>query len=339
MTSSLRLPGRSGPLLLFGVLALLMVGTERVLTQHASFGQRPLLPVGVAADMLVVLPALFYFLVIRPYSLPLSSLVAALGACLALATWLIPAPQLQPLHLLQVLPVLLEAATLALAAARARRLVRAYRAAYALDPHFWPSAQAAVGSLGAVGGLLLTEINLLRYAVLGWWAVPEVPARATAFSSYRESGFVALVATAAGVVVVEATCVHLLAQRWCPALAPWLLFADGYGLLFLLGHAQAVRLRPLLLGPDELRLRVSFMWELTVPRATLVAAEVLRETPAAGSGVLSLSKLLFASPNLLLTFAEPVVVVGPYGICRTAQRIAVYLDQPQQFIAATGLPC
>lgn len=337
MTSSLRPPLRLGPLLAFGLLAVLVIGVERALTHRVEFSQRPLLPMGVAADMLVCLPALFYVLVVRPYRLPLSSLVAALGVCLALASWLIPAPQWQALRLLHLLPALLEAATLGLAAARARRLVRAYRAAYAHNPHFWPSAQAAVSSLGAVGQLLLTELKLLRYAGLGWWASPEIPARATAFSSYRESGFVALVATAAAVVVVEATCVHLLAQRWCPGLAPWLLFVDVYGLVFLLGHAQAVRLRPVLLSPDELRLRIGFVWELAVPRAALVAAEVLRDTPAAGTGVLSLSKLLFASPNLLLTFAEPVMVEGPYGIRRPAQRIAVYLDQPRQFMAATGL--
>ena len=51
----------------------------------------------------------------------------------------------------------------------------------------------------------------------------------------------------------------------------------------------------------------------------------------------NLSKLLFAEPNLLLTFAEPVVVTGPYGIRRPAHRVAVYLDQPRQFIAAVGL--
>jgi hypothetical protein len=334
MTSSLRLPGRLGPLLLFGVLALLMVGAERVITHHAGFGQRPLLPLGVAADMLVVLPALFYWLVVRPYCLPLSSLVAVLGGCLALATWLLPGRALLPLRLL---PALLEVATLALAAARARRLVRAYRAAYAHDPRFGPSAQAALGSLGRAGELLLTEFQMLRYATLGWWAAPEVPAGATAFSGHRESGFLALVATAGLMLLVEATCVHLLAQRWCPGLAPWLLLLDGYGLLFLLGHAQAVRLRPVLLGPDELRLRVGFIWELAVPRASLVAAEVLHEAPAASPGTLGLSKLLFASPNLMLTFAGPVVVRGPYGSRRPARRIAVYLDQPRQFIAAAGL--
>jgi hypothetical protein len=337
MTSSLRLPVRLGPLLLFGLLASLVVGVENVLIHQAAFSQRPALPVGVAIDLLVCVPALFYFLVVRPYRLPRTSLVGVLGACLALAYWLIPVAQQAPLRALRLLPALLETATIALAAARARRLVQAYRRSYSQEPLFWPSVQAAVRSLGAVGELLLTEINLLRYAALGWWARPETTAGATAFTSYRESGFVALIATAAAVLAVEATCVHLLAQRWCPGLAPWLLLLDVYGIVFLAGHAQAVRLRPVLLTAAELRIRVGFVWELAVPRATLVAVEVLREAPAAGPGVLGLSKLLFATPNLLLTFTEPVVVAGPYGICRTAQRVAVYLDQPQQFVAATRL--
>ncbi|QKG57874.1 hypothetical protein GKZ68_15315 [Hymenobacter sp. BRD128] len=337
MTSSLRPPVRLGPLLWFGALASLLLGIENLVIHQPVFSQRPALPVGVAFDLLVCLPLLFYFLVMRPYRLPLTSLVAVLGACLGLASWLLPAAQQAPLRALRLLPALLEAAALGLAATRARRLVHTYRAAYAREPHVWPSAQAAMRSLGAVGELLLAELTVLRYAGLGWWARPERPIRATAFSSYRESGFVALVATAAGVLVVEATCVHLLAQHWCPALAPWLLLADAYGLVFLLGHAQAVRLRPVLLSPDELRLRIGFVWELAVPRTALVAAEALHEAPAAGSGVLGLSKLLFASPNLLLTFAKPVVVVGPYGLRRTARRLAVYLDQPQQFIAASRL--
>jgi hypothetical protein len=337
MTSSLRLPVCLGPLLLFGLLVILVLGVENAIIHQPVFSQRPALSVGVVLDLLVCVPLLFYFLVVRPYRLPFTSLVAVVGICLALANWLIPAAQQAPLRALRLLPALLEIATIGLALTRARRLIRAYRVAYTQEPHFWLSAQAAVRSLGPVGELLLAELNLLRYAGLGWWATPEIPAHAAAFSSYRESGFKALVVAAAGMIAVEAACVHLLALHWCPSLAPWLLFLDVYGIVFLLGHAQAVRLRPVLLSADELRIRIGFVWELAVPRATLVAAEVLREAPAAGAGVLGLSKLLFASPNLLLTFAEPVVVVGPYGIRRTAQRLAVYLDQPRQFIVTAGL--
>lgn len=337
MTGSLRLPVRLGPLL-FGLLAALVIGVEHAIVHRAGFGRHPALPLGVAVDLLVGMPALFYFLVARPYRLPLSSLVGVGSACLALAGWLLPAPQLQALRVLHRLPMLLEAATLGLAAARGRRLVRAYRAAYAREPHVWPSARAAVQSLGAVGQLLLAGLNLLRYAGLGWWAAPETTAPATAFSGHRESGFTALVATAAVVLTVETACVHLLARHWCPRLAPWLLFLDMYGVVLLVAHLHAVRLRPALLTPTELRLRIGFVWELAVPRAELVAVRLLPAAPAARPGVLNLAKLLFATPNLLLTFAAPVTVAGPYGIRRSARHVAVYLDQPRQFIAAAGLP-
>jgi hypothetical protein len=337
MTSSSRLPVRLGPALLFGLLVLLVVGIENAITHQAKFSQHPALPIGVTVDLLVFVPALFYFLVVRPYRLPLTSLVGVLGACLALASWLLPAGQRAPLQALRFLPALLEACALGLAALRARRLVRAYRAAYAQEPRFWPSAQAAVRSLGAVGELLLAELNLLRYAGLGWWATIQTEASATAFSSHRESGFLALVSTAIGVMLVEMTCVHLLALHWCPSLAPWLLGIDAYGAVLLVAHAHAVRLRPVLLTATELRIRVGVVWELTVPRASLVAAELLPAAPA-GAGVLNLAKLLFATPNLLLTFAEPVMAVGPYSIRRPAQRVAIYLDQPRQFMAALGQP-
>jgi hypothetical protein len=140
------------------------------------------------------------------------------------------------------------------------------------------------------------------------------------------------------VMLVEMACVHLLALHWCPGLAPWLLFIDGYGAVLLVAHAHAVRLRPVLLTATELRIRVGVVWELAVPHSNLAAVELLPAAPAAGAGVLNLAKLLFATPNLLLTFAEPVVATGPYGIRRSARRVAIYLDQPRQFVAAMALP-
>ena len=338
MTSSSRLPARFSSVFLFGILLLLVIGVENFITHHASFSQHPALPIGVTVDMLVFVPTLFYFFVVRPYRLPLTSLLGVLGACLALASWLLPADQQAPLRALRLLPALLEAGALGLMAVRARRLVRAYQAAYAQEPRVWPSMQAAVRSLGAVGELLLAELNLLRYASLGWWATIQAEVGATPFSSHRESGFLALVSTAIGVMLVEMTCVHLLALHWFPRLAPWLLGLEAYSVVLLVAHAHAVRLQPVLLTASELRIRVGVVWEVVVPRTSLVAVELLPAAPAANAGVLNLAKLLFASPNLLLTFAEPVVAMGPYGIRRPARRVAVYLDQPRQFMAALGQP-
>ena len=316
----------------FAALLLLIVFTERHIIGLPAFGQRPLLPVGVAVDLLVVMPALFYCLVVRPCGLSVASLGGAVGAGLALAFWLIPVAQQQPLRVLHWLPLLLEVVALAVAATKVRRLVRAYRVAYAAEARVGPSLRAAVGGLGRLGVFLLAEVDLLRYALLGWWAAPEVPAAAVPYSNCRASGFTAFIVMVAIALLVETAALHLLIGHWSPVLANWVLFFDVYAVLTCVAHGHAVRLRPSLLTADALELRVGVMWQLIVPRAALTAVTPLRDYPANLPDALNLTRLLFTTPNLLLTFAGPVELAGPYDTRRTARHIAIYLDEPQVFI-------
>lgn len=333
MTVALPFAPRLRPLLLFAGLALAIVATERIIVTRPVFYQHAALPAAVVFDLLVVVPALFYWLVVRRYGLPISTVGAAVGACLALAYWLLPASRQQPLRALAFLPALLEGAALLAAAARARRLWRAYRAA---RPRLGrgPSLGAALEQvLGVPGVLLVAEANMLRYAALGWWAPPEeCPAHAS-FSGHRESGFVALMATAGLLTLVETAAAHLVVGHWHPVAANWLTLLSGYTVLLLVAHAHAVRLRPLLLGPQALVVRVGFAWEVAVPRAA-VAATAIRGAPSPAADTLNAAKVLLASPNVLLTFAAPVVVAGPYGTRRTVRRVALYLDRPQEFLGA-----
>jgi hypothetical protein len=322
----------------FGVLLLLIISIEHTITTTPLFSQRPILPYAVTFDLLVGLPALFYWLVMRHYQLPISSLISVVGACLALAYWLLPVGQQAPLQALYFLPAVLETLTLLLLVAKGRRLVRSYQLAYQQQPHFWPCAQIAVQqTLGPAGAFLLAEIEMLRYAVLGWWAKPALMPQAVVFSTYRESGFTAFASMVGVALVVETAVVHLLVTSWSTRVAGGLLFLEGYTLVMLLAHGQAVRLRPVLLTADRLHLNVGFVWQLTVPIAELVTIASLRDTPTPAPDLLNLTKLLFTPPNLLLTFSQPVTVKGPYGIQRTGRRLAVYLDQPQQFMAALKL--
>ena len=307
---------RFRPALWFAALALFVVGIERAVTLQPMFVQRPLLPTAVVFDMLVGLPVLFYFLVVRRYQLPLSTLAAAVGTCLALTHWLLPVAQQQPLRVLHWLPAVLELVTLTVLASRARRLVRAYQLAGMVETRFLPRLRTAVAKeMGKAGNFLLAEIDMLQFALLGWWARPATRANTMAFSSHRESGFVALVVM---------SCFGLL--------------IDLYGLALLVAHGHAVRLQPTLLTADALVVRVGFFWLVAVPRAALVAIEPLRGDFTSGPEDLNLARPLFVAPNLLLTFADSVSLTGPYGIRRPARRIALYLDQPQQFVAAAGFP-
>ncbi|OUJ69499.1 hypothetical protein [Hymenobacter crusticola] len=329
---------RFRPAIWFGVLLLLVIGVARTITSAPVFSQRPVLPYAITFDLLVGIPGLFYWLVVRRYHLPVSSLVGVVGACLALAYWLVLAAQQAPLQALYFLPAVLEGVTLLLLLAKGRRLVRSYRLAYQQQPRFWPCAQVAVQqTLGPAGVLLVAEVEMLRYALLGWWAKPEVVPQAQVFSTHRESGFTAFAILLGVALAVETAVVHLLATLWSTRLAGWLLFLEGYTLVMLLAHGQAVRLRPVLLTADTLHLRVGFVWQLTVPVADLVAVTPLRDQPTPALDLLNLTKLLFTPPNLLLTFHQPVTVHGPYGVQRTGRQLAVYLDQPQQFMKAVRL--
>ena len=320
-------------LLLFAGLALAVVATEHVITARPVFYRHPALPAAVVFDVLVGLPALFYWLVVRRYGLPRSTLVAALGACLALATWLLPAGRQQPLRALACLPALLEGAALALAVARAGRLWRAYRAARQHLGRGPSLGRALEQVLGLPSVLLVAEFTMLRYAVLGGWAPVEARPAHVAFSGHRESGFGALMAAVGFLTLIETAAAHLVLGHWHPVAANWLTLLSLYTLLLLLAHAHAVRLCPLLLGPRALVVRVGFAWQVAVPRAA-VAATAIREAPAPAPDTLNAAKVLLASPNVLLTFAVPVVVAGPYGTRRTVRRLALHLDQPRAFLEA-----
>jgi len=326
---------RFRPAIWFGFLLLLVISVERTITTAPFFSQRPVLPYAVTFDLLVGIPGLFYWLVVRRYQLPISSLARVVGACLALAYWLLPVAQQAPLQALHFLPAVLEGITLLLLIAKGRRLVRSYQLAYRQQPRFWPCAQVAVQqTLGPAGVLLVAEVEMLRYALLGWWIKPEIVPQATVFSTHRDSGFTAFAIMLGVALAVETAVVHLLATLWSARVAGGLLFFDGYTLVMLLAHGHAVRLRPVLLTADTLHLKVGFVWQLTVPVAELVAVTPLRDHPTPAPDLLNLTKLLFTPPNLLLAFRQPVTVKGPYGIQRRGRQLAIYLDQPQQFMKA-----
>ena len=244
MTSSLRLTTRPGPLLLFVVLAAGLVATEHYAVHRPDLARLPLLPPAVGFDLLVVLPGLFYVLVVRRYRLPLRTVAAAFGGGLALGHWLLPVGGLPVLAWAGRLAQALELLTLGYAAVRLRRIRRGYRAAQRHSADFMDNLLAAGQPvLGRFNELLMTEVAVLRYGLLGQGAA-EVGAGEQAFSSHQKSGFGALLAALGGLSVVEMAAAHLVLAHWHPRLAWGFTVAGAYGLLWLLAHGQAVRRRP-----------------------------------------------------------------------------------------------
>lgn len=330
MTAAYRPLARLNRWCLFGLLAVAVVAIERAVVQRPDFAAHPALPAAVTFDLLVGLPALFYFAVVRRYRLPVGAVAGAFGAALAVGYWLLPAGQQQYLGWGSRLAGALEVLTLGYCAVQLRRVVRNYRQARRASPDFVDNLDNALRPvLGRLTEAVATEVAVLRYALLSWRRLPEIGPGEQAFGAGQTSGFSALLAALGGLGAVEAAAVHLALSRWQPGLA-WLATALSlYGLLALLAHGRAVRLRPVVLSAHALVVRTGLGWRVRVPRAQLLAAQPLRgDVPPATEAVLNAAKLLLAPPNLLLTFAAPLAVVGPYGLRREVRHLAVCLDDP-----------
>ncbi|AMR28346.1 hypothetical protein A0257_15445 [Hymenobacter psoromatis] len=329
MTGSLRSPVRPGPLLLFGLLAAGIVAAEYGVVHWADFGRHPALSPAVALDLLVTLPVVFYLCLVRPYRLPLSTLGVALGGGLALSHWLLPGGGVSLLVWAGRLAGVAEVAMLAYTAVRLRRVVRGYRLAQAQSADFMENLLTAGRPvLGRLTEALMTEVAVARYALLGIWTPLEAGPGEQPFSTHRASGFGALLAAFAGLSVVEMAAAHLVIGYWHPRAAWVLTGLSAYSLLWLLAHGQAVRRRPVLLTATTLVVRAGFVWRAAIPRAQLLSIEKITDVPTPAPGLLNAARLLLTPPNLLLTFAEPQLVRGLYGLRRTVRRLAIYVDEP-----------
>ena len=325
------------PLYWFLLLATLIPAVELLVTRQPRFAASPALALGVTLDLVLLLPALYYLLIVRPYRVGWFTMAGMFGLTLGLAGLILPAGQQHYLGWFRQGALLAEPALLVLVLLRLRKLRHHYRLAAATQSDVQQNLET---SFRAVFGHPLTplasELLMVRYALLFWRRAR--PATAPAFTQHQDSAVTAMLATLLLATGVEMTVAHLLIGRWYPTAAYGLLALSGYSLLWLLGHLQAVRQRPLLLTESAVLVRVGLVWNFALPRTALAAATRLLDSGELPKTTLNLAKTLLTPPNVLLTCHHPISAVGPYGIRQSTRQLALYVDSPADFIRALGLP-
>ncbi|UOQ72134.1 hypothetical protein [Hymenobacter cellulosilyticus] len=320
------------PLLAFLGLTVLVVLVELLITRHRQFTTVPALPLAVTFDLVVGLPLLYYFCLVRPYRLSPFTLTGAFVAAVALATVVLPAPQQTYLAWVRQSWVLAEPLLGLLMLWRLRSLIRAYRLARSQQPDLALNLEAAFQTVfGTPLRPVVGEILMLRYGLFFWLRAPE-PGCGQRFTVHRESAFVAILGTLLLVTVAEALAVHFLVVRWSYGAAVVLLVLSLYSLIFLVGHLAAALQKPVVVDADYVRIRVGLVWSFTVPRAAIARAELLRDPDKLPAATLNLAKPLLTPPNVLLTCHVPITVTGIYGLRTTTCTLALYVDAPQDFV-------
>jgi hypothetical protein len=277
---------------------------------------------GATFDLTVTATLVVWWLGVRRGALPWWFAVATLSWGVALARAHVPHA---PLGALVVAGGALELVTAGWLLVRIRRVIRGARAARDAGPIAALEAGFVAARIPArVAAIFASELGAVGLALTGWFRRPR-PGFAM-----RSTGWLLYVGVFGFLIVVETAAAHIALVMWSPTVAWISTISSVYALVWLAGDAHAIRLYPVAVAGDTLRVTIGVRWRAAIPLADIASVTETRSVP---DGALSLALI---EPTVLVTLRAPIEVIGLLGWRRRNDRIALTIDDPAAFIAAVA---
>ncbi|HSU13013.1 hypothetical protein [Longimicrobium sp.] len=323
------------PLAGFGLITLGVYATALTVVASPLFTRAPRLgAAAISFDLLVSVPAAFWLLVMRPRGLRWFTVVPVVIASGYAGLLVLPAASQQYLGYARFLTAPAELGLMGWGAVRAWRLLRS-----GAHPRgdVMAAIEAALGEIvryPRVAQIVAAEVGLLWYALLSWRARPEVGPGEMAFTGHRRSGMMGLFGAVAFACLGEAVGVHLLAAQWNSTVAWVLTGLSFYSVLWLVGLARSILLRPTVVAPDGLHVRLGLLTEARIPFDRIAAVTEVRAASASRRAPGYLHAAVFAAPRVMIELNGEIEARGMYGMRkRGITRVGLLVDEPRQLAA------
>ena len=325
------------PLLSFGLaLTVIYLAAVFIAAEVPRFEQPDVLAAALTLDLTVLVPLLYYGLLVRRKGWPAISVVPVFLLSLLAASFVVPTDHQGLLTVLKYLVAPAELVLLGYLGLTVVRTTRRFRDHAASEDILERLRRSLFDVLKVrlAAEMIAAEIGLFYYALFSWRARPEETAKRWAFSYHKKSGYGSMVAGILVAMLIEVIALHALVWMWNPALA-WVLTALGvYGFVWLLGDWRAALLRPVFVEKDALVVRIGLRWTARVPFAAIEAVRPVegrapsRKTPG------YLEALLLGKPQYLITLNTDIVAQGLYGMRKTITTLGLAVDDTETFEAA-----
>ncbi|MFQ5569798.1 MAG: hypothetical protein ACE5G0_09000 [Rhodothermales bacterium] len=325
------------PLLVFGLALSTIYPVALLIASGVSrFEQPHLLAAALTLDVTIVVPLLYYVLLVRRNGWPLITVAPVFLLSLVAASFIIPRDHQELLTLLQYLAAPLELLLLGYVGIRIARTARRFRTTSG-DLDVMIRLQESLREtlhVPTAANVLAFEIGLIYYALFSWRAPrPDEPKHFT-FSYHKKNGYITVVAGIMVAMLIELIGLHLLLLWWNPTVA-WIASAlTLYGILWLLGDVQAVRLRPIRIEEEALLIRIGLRWTIRVPFEAITWVRPVEGKPVVRKTPGYLAALVLGTPHYLIKLKTPIVAHGLYGIRKQVSLIGLALDDTASFEAA-----
>jgi hypothetical protein len=292
---------------------------------YASAANADVAAWGVTVDLTITIPALYWLLVVRTGRARPLTIAPVFLIGTMLASVVIPRGQQQFLHELGRFAVPI--AEVLLIGALARRVLKTAKLrSVPSDPYerIVLAARTLAGD-NRVASVIASEVAMFYFAFLGWRKRPEsVPGRAITF--HERNGWSTIAACILVLIAAEGIGMHLLLGIWSTT-AAWAWSAlDVWAAIWIVGDAQALRLRRSFVTRDALHIRYGMRWNVTVPRELIASIEEIRsESEWKRKDVLKVA--ILDEPRWLVTLHEPVIAHGLLGVRKEVRAIALLPDE------------
>lgn len=339
---------KSAQALIFMACMCLMMITDTYAVWKTPFGgDQGLLSYALLFDFVIVIPFLYWLLMVRTKGGSALQALQAVIPCIIIA-WLVlprsgrnllidaPLPLKLVLTSLEVLLLALEIRLVYSLAGRFRENLKLYGSpaeALRLSPAGLKAKPTVLSSL------IANELLMVYYLIFSWKR-KRMPLETgtTAFSYHRKTGQVLLAAVFTHVIAIEAFGMHLLVRQWSE-IAAWILTAADLWMLSLLwADSRASAIQPLEVREDYLRIRYGMRIQADVPFNRIAAVDTALEFHPDKNEAKE-AALPVVTPNVRITLTGPLTVQTLLFRPRPVITIYLALDDPSEFAQLVRQKC
>lgn len=328
--------------MIWSALALVVLIVERIVTLSPRFLLVPgeIGDVAVVGDLAIFAPLMYWILVVRRARVSGVTVIPVISLGLVAAGLLLPDGHQDFARWGRLALAPAELGFGIWAVQRARQAMQRSRERgthHDANSDFFDHLRTALRSglrVPMAADAVAFELALLYYALFSWRARPHVPEGAQPFTTHKKSGVIALLMVAAFMTVIETSIVHLLIMKYSNTAAWIVTVLSIYGVFWIIGFMQAIRLRPILLTERSLLVRLGMLSSIEIPYEAIGTITKAKYPYPDRRAPGYLRAMLAGDLQYLVQLKEPLRSIGAYGRGKNVSLVGLSLDEPGEFLQA-----
>ncbi len=323
----------SSKLFIFGV-PLLIMGLMVLITSSKLFHvNTAALSKAITLDLLLTSPLIYLFL-IRKKNIPKITAVPVFVLGIIIASNIIPKEHQSILSWTKtwVFPIV-ELGVATFIFHKVRQTLKSYRNNAKQTPDFFAALKDSCREVfpGKVSTLLAMELAVLYYGFISW---KKRVLRKNEFSYHKNSGTISLLVALIPIIAIETYVLHILLIKWS-IIAAWIAtILSVYSSFQIFGFLKSLMQRPFVIDENTLHLRYGILSEASIPISNIESITLSSKDIVFNDAVRKLSPLgELETHNVVVTLKKKHTLVGLYGIKKTFETLAFYVNDRDRFKA------